>query len=129
MRNNPIFVVLFILIVFLTSSAQAGWSEWIDINNGKAVTAAINNIEKEMGRYAAYKRIQCKYENKRIYLRMYYNVVYTGGIYGIHVGMKDQIDAYIATRRKKRNGFHVRSRSDVDLGNENYSCIIWQKPN
>jgi hypothetical protein len=61
-------------------------------------------------------------------MNIFYNTIWADGFYGIRFGTSKAIDDFIAQSKKKRSGFSVPSRSNVELGGEKYSCIIWHKP-
>lgn len=115
-------------LLFWPFTASAGTTGWVDLNNEREFGAALAAAKHNFGEYETYKSIQCKQENGKIYVKVNYNVVMSGGFYGIMIDSKKKVDAWISQPDQKRLKVRYRSRSDVKLKDGALSCVIWFRP-
>lgn len=118
----------FLTAIFIANPTFAGTTGWIDLENRKAVKAALDIAEKNMGPQESYKRVKCKYEDGKLLIKVDYNIIGHSGFFGVMTGMKEEIDAHFQQPREKKLKSRIRSRSDVEFKNGVVSCVIWFRP-
>ncbi|MBW8640128.1 hypothetical protein K1W69_23235 [Hoeflea sp. WL0058] len=115
-------------LLFWPLTASAGTTGWIDFNNERELRAALAAAKHNFGVYETYKSIQCKQENGKVYVKVNYNMVMSGGFYGVMIDSKQKVDAWISEPEQKRLKIRYRSRSNVKTKNGTLSCVIWFRP-
>ncbi len=126
MINRTILAIFAVSICLWSAPSHAKWTKWYNLNN-KNDTNELLDIVNNKNRYRTIpKRVECKADNKGVWIRVDNRPVHAGGMYYLKIGFKKNLEAEL--KQQKKRGVNVLSRSEVETTRGMVSCMVWRKP-